>query len=203
MRYLFHLFSLQVYQRARIHDSSSLHAVAPSFLCCLQGDACIHAMSRGNWSLCTATPSTQEKKWKGFLFPNFFLKEWGGYSVARKTASFFFFTIKINFKAPCKCCPRLLPTSQAQMFSRARSPRDRFFTFSAEKASERARALGPTTGTGNEKRKTLRKSNDAPANYWSIDPFHKGSWILIIPSFIIPLSSKSDACQFSPHIINT
>ena len=31
------------------------------------------------------------------------------------------------------------------------------------------RALGPTTGTGKEKRRTLRKSNDAPANYWSID----------------------------------
>ena len=27
------------------------------------------------------------------------------------------------------------------------------------------RALGPTTGTGKEKRRTLRKSNDAPANY--------------------------------------
>ena len=30
--------------------------------------------------------------------------------------------------------------------------------FSAAKASEKARALGPTTGTGNEKRRTSRKS---------------------------------------------
>ena len=44
-----------------------------------------------------------------------------------------------------------------------------FFMFSAEKASERARALGPTTGTHEEKRRTLRKSNDAPANYLRID----------------------------------
>ena len=121
-----------------------------------------------NWSLCTATPSTQIKKWKGFLFPNFFLREWGGYSVARKTTSFFFFTIKVNFKAPCKCCPTLAYKSSSN-FSWARSPRGRFFMFSAEKASERARALRPTTGTGKEKRRTLRKSNDAPANYWSID----------------------------------
>ena len=29
--YIFHLFSLQVYQREKIHESSSLHALAPLF----------------------------------------------------------------------------------------------------------------------------------------------------------------------------
>ena len=51
-----------------------------------------------------------------------------------------------------------LPTSRAQIFSRARSSSGRFFKFSAAKASKRARALGPTTGTGNEKRRTSIKS---------------------------------------------
>ena len=49
-----------------------------------------------------------------------------------------------------------LPTSRAQFFSRARSTSGRFFIFSAAKASE---SSGPTTGTGNVKRRTLRKSN--------------------------------------------
>ena len=49
-----------------------------------------------------------------------------------------------------------LPTSQAQFFSRARSASGRFFIFSAATATE---SSGPTTGTGNEKRRTLRKSN--------------------------------------------
>ena len=51
-----------------------------------------------------------------------------------------------------------LPTSRAQAFPRARRF---FFVFSAAKESERAElraALGPTTRTVNEKRKTLRKS---------------------------------------------
>ena len=47
-----------------------------------------------------------------------------------------------------------LPRSRAQIFSRARSASVRFFMFSAAKASER----GETTGTGNEKRGSLRKS---------------------------------------------
>ena len=51
-----------------------------------------------------------------------------------------------------------LPTSRTQKFSRARSASGRFLMFSVAKASERSRALGPTTGTGNEKRRTLRKS---------------------------------------------
>ena len=51
-----------------------------------------------------------------------------------------------------------LPTSRAQIFSRARSSSGRFLMFSAAKASKRARALGPTTGTGNEKRRTSIKS---------------------------------------------
>ena len=51
-----------------------------------------------------------------------------------------------------------LPTSRAQIFSRARSSSGRFLMFSAAKASKRARTLGPTTGTGNEKRRTSIKS---------------------------------------------
>ena len=47
---------------------------------------------------------------------------------------------------------------RTQNFSRARSASGRFFMFSVAKASERSRALGPTTGTGNEKRRTLKKS---------------------------------------------
>ena len=50
-----------------------------------------------------------------------------------------------------------LPTSRAQCLSRARSASGRFFMFSAARESETF-ALGPTTGTGNEKRRTLRKS---------------------------------------------
>ena len=48
-----------------------------------------------------------------------------------------------------------LPTSRAEIFSRAQSASGRIFMFSAAKAN----ALGPTTGTGNEKRRTLRKSS--------------------------------------------
>ena len=51
-----------------------------------------------------------------------------------------------------------LPTGRTQNLSRARSASGRCFMFSVAKASERSRALGPTTGTGNEKRRTLRKS---------------------------------------------
>ena len=51
-----------------------------------------------------------------------------------------------------------LPTSRTQKFSRARSASGRFLMFSVAKATERSRALGPTTGTGNEKRRTLKKS---------------------------------------------
>ena len=45
-----------------------------------------------------------------------------------------------------------LPTNRAHFFTS-----DRFFMFFAAKASERAE--GPTTGTGNEKRRTLRTSS--------------------------------------------
>ena len=49
-----------------------------------------------------------------------------------------------------------LPTSgSAEIFSRARGESGRFLMFSAAKASERA----PITGTGNEKGRTLKKSN--------------------------------------------
>ena len=61
-----------------------------------------------------------------------------------------------------------LPTSRALIFSQARSASGSFFFYVfPAKASERAReresesssfALGPTTGTGNEKQRTLRKS---------------------------------------------
>ena len=50
-----------------------------------------------------------------------------------------------------------LPTSRAQIFSRARSASGRFFVFLRQKRA-RERKLGPTTETGNEKRRTLRKS---------------------------------------------
>ena len=50
-----------------------------------------------------------------------------------------------------------LPTSLAQIFSRARSARGRFLCFLRQKRA-RERELGPTTGTGNEKQRTLRKS---------------------------------------------
>ena len=47
-----------------------------------------------------------------------------------------------------------LPTSRAQSFSRARSASGRFFMF----LRQNERESGKTTGTGNEKRRTLRKS---------------------------------------------
>ena len=62
-----------------------------------------------------------------------------------------------------------LPTSRAQIFSRARTWSGRFFMFPAVKASEGARALGPTTGTGNEKRRTSRKSMLHPVEERSTD----------------------------------
>ena len=108
MGYIFHLFSLQVYQRERNHESSSLHALVPLFFLARKEMSAFMLSVEVNWSLCTATPSPQEKNRKRFLFPHFFLMEWGGYTVARKTASYFFFTIiiiKIDFKASCKWCP--------------------------------------------------------------------------------------------------
>ena len=55
-----------------------------------------------------------------------------------------------------------LPTSRAQIFSRARSESGRFFYVFCSKNERRSEGssfvLGPTTGTGNEKRRTLRKS---------------------------------------------
>ena len=54
-----------------------------------------------------------------------------------------------------------LPTSWSRFFYEREAWAVDFFMFSAEKASERASfALGPTTVTGNEKRRTLRKSKD-------------------------------------------
>ena len=104
MGYIFHLFSLQVYQREKIHESSSLHALAPLFFLARKEMSAYTLWVEVNWGLCTATPSPQEKNRKRFLFPHFFLREWGGYTVARKTASFFFFTIiiKIDFKGSCQ-----------------------------------------------------------------------------------------------------
>lgn len=50
-------------------------------------------------------------------------------------------------------------TSQAKNFSQARGMNRRFLSvFSREREQESM--LGPTTGTGNEKRRTLRESND-------------------------------------------
>ena len=63
-----------------------------------------------------------------------------------------------------------LPTSRAQIFSQARSASGRFFKFSAAKANQRAKP-------GNEKRRTLRKSNTKPVNpliktasFWNRSP---------------------------------
>ena len=50
-----------------------------------------------------------------------------------------------------------LPTSRAKIFSPARSASGRFFVFLRQKWA-RERKLVPTTGTGNVKRRTLRKS---------------------------------------------
>ena len=53
-----------------------------------------------------------------------------------------------------------LPTSQAQIFSRAQSAIERqvLFFCSLRQKQARERELGPTTGTGNEKRRTLPES---------------------------------------------
>ena len=61
-----------------------------------------------------------------------------------------------------------LPTNRGQIISRARSASGRFLMFSAAKASERTRTLGPTTGTGNEKQRTSRNSTGVPkkAGVW-------------------------------------
>ena len=54
-----------------------------------------------------------------------------------------------------------LPTSWSRFLYEREARAVDFFMFSAEKTSERASfALGPTTGTGNEKQRTLRKSKN-------------------------------------------
>ena len=59
-----------------------------------------------------------------------------------------------------------LSKSRVQNFSRAPSPGGRFFTFTTAKANESA--LGPTTGTGNEKQGILSKSG--PITYENFIP---------------------------------
>lgn len=52
-----------------------------------------------------------------------------------------------------------LPTSQAKSFSQARGMSRRFLSVFGRE-SEQESVLGTTTRTGNEKRRTLRESND-------------------------------------------
>ena len=78
------------------------------------------------------------------------------YPVQRpKIASMFHYSLSESCMV---CAPPRLAYKSSSNFSRARSSSGRFFMFCAAKASKRARALGPTTGTGNEKRRTSIKS---------------------------------------------
>jgi len=53
-------------------------------------------MSRGKLKPVYSHPLHSGKKWKGPLFPNFFLREWGGYTVARKLPHFSFSLLLLN-----------------------------------------------------------------------------------------------------------
>ena len=93
-----------------------------------------------------------------------------------------------------------LPTSRAQIFSRARSSSGRFFMFSAAKASEGARALGPTTGTGNEKQRTSKKSMLHPVEEPSTECQSSDTVNSLLTETFLKLTPRVSPCILTPSL---
>ena len=123
---------------------------------------------RGAWEAGWLTPLTpsyhfdftdQETRRTNQIIPSHFVTR--SFKPKRQHCYFYHRCLPRFITSPSRPClnEKLdLPTSRTQKFSRARSASGRFLMFSVAKATERSRALGPTTGTGNEKRRTLKKS---------------------------------------------